>query len=137
MPRSNLRLALGGLAALAVGLVGGWARFALPLDTPAPAMISARLSIATGPSADEPAPSVRTPARWVPTNPEVAPTPKVEAPPPPAGDVATPQDAPKKPHLHLDGERSTFSYDGEAGSLSINKDRLRVRTPFGKLDLDW
>src|SRR5262249_41231186 len=38
MPRSNMRLALGGLAAVAVGIVGGWALLTLrPVLVPAPA----------------------------------------------------------------------------------------------------
>jgi len=30
-----------------------------------------------------------------------------------------------------------LSYQGDSGSLYINKDRLSVRTPFGKFDIDW
>jgi hypothetical protein len=40
-------------------------------------------------------------------------------------------------HIHLDGERSTLSYEGGSGGLYFNKDRLSLRTPFGKFDIDW
>ena len=68
-------------------------------------------------------------------------SPAVEAPPP-APPAACPNAAPcdnppGKPHIHLDGERSALSYEGESGSLYLNKDRLSVRTPFGKFDIDW
>ena len=42
-----------------------------------------------------------------------------------------------KPRIHLDGERSEISFDGDKGSLHVNKDRLSVRTPFGKFEIDW
>jgi hypothetical protein len=58
--------------------------------------------------------------------------------PPAAGPNAAPSDAaPGKPHIHLDGERSALSYEGGSGGLYLNKDRLSVRTPFGKFDIDW
>src|SRR5262245_63800344 len=137
MLRSNMRLALGSLAAMAVGLAGGWALFAVrPVQASTPAMVeTASQSIMTAPSADAPA---RTPARWAtPTAPAPAQPPTVASPPPtpaPSPDAASSKDEAGKPRIHLDGERSAFSYDGEAGSLYINKDRLSVRTPFGKFD---
>jgi hypothetical protein len=42
-----------------------------------------------------------------------------------------------RPRLHLDAERSTFSFDSEKGGLYIDKDRLSLRTPFGKFNIDW
>jgi len=101
--RSNVRLVLGGLAAVALGVLGGWALLAVsPLAASAPTVA---------------APSPTPPAR--------------------AQNAPPPKDAAGKPHLHLDGERSTFSYDGEEGSLHINKDRLSLRTPFGTFAIDW
>ena len=108
MPRSNMGLALGGVAAVAVGSIGGWALLAA-LSVAAPATVeTASVLIATTPS---------------------QPTPPRNADPT--------KDEPSKPHIHLDGERSAFSYDGPAGGLYINKDRLSVRSPFGTFDIDW
>ena len=77
-------------------------------------------------------------------NPAPAPAPSspaVEAPPPAppaaAPDAAAANEEAGKPHIHLDGERSALSYEGESGGLYINKDRMSVRTPFGKFDIDW
>jgi len=53
------------------------------------------------------------------------------------GPVRTPTDEAGRPRLHLDGERSTFSFDSEKGGLYIDKDRLSLRTPFGKFNIDW
>ena len=147
MLRLNIGLALGGLAAVAAGLLGGWALFdGLPLQTSALAAAqSASPSVAVTLTA-EPAPAARTPAGGAPDPasvpaPVTAPNPAVEAPP--AGpstagpNAPASNDAADKPHIHLDGERSALSYEGEAGSLYVNKDRLSVRTPFGKFDIDW
>ena len=132
MLRLNIRLVLSGLAALAAGLLGGWALFVgLPLqDSALAAVKTASPSIAMVSSAG-PAFAGRSPA-----------APGAVDAPPPAPSAAAPEAAPSKdadgkPHIHLDGERSALSYAGEAGSFSINKDRLSVRTPFGKFDLDW
>jgi hypothetical protein len=129
MLRLNVRLAVGGLAAMAAGLLGGWALcVALPLQAPA---LAAALSAEPVPAAQSPA------ARAMPSPaPAAAPTPAVEAPSP-APSAAAANEAAGKPHLHLDGERSALSYEGESGSLYINKDRLSMRTPFGKFDIDW
>jgi hypothetical protein len=129
MLRLNIRLAVGGLAAMAAGLLGGWALFvALPLQAQA---LAVALSA-------EPAPEARSPVgRATPTPaPAPAPTPTVEAPSP-APSAAAADAAAGKPHIHLDGERSALSYEGQTGSLYVNKDRLSVRTPFGKFDIDW
>jgi hypothetical protein len=120
---------VGGLAAMATGLLGGWALcVALPLQAQA---------LATALSA-EPVPAAQSPAaRPMPSPaPAAAPTPAVEAPSP-APSAAAANEAAGKPHIHLDGERSALSYEGESGSLYINKDRLSMRTPFGKFDIDW
>jgi hypothetical protein len=129
MLRLNIRLAVGGLAAMAAGLLGGWALFvALPPQAQALAMALSA----------EPAPAARSPAgRATPTPaPAPAPIPAVEAPSP-APSAAAANEAAGKPHIHLDGERSALSYEGSSGSLYVNKDRLSVRTPFGKFDIDW
>ena len=143
MLRLNIGLALGGLAAVAAGLLGGWALFdGRPLQASALAAAQgASPSIAAALSA-EPAPAARTPVGRAPDPaPVLAPNRAVEAPPPgpsTAGPNApATNDAAGKPHIHLDGERSALSYEGESGSLYVNKDRLSVRTPFGKFDIDW
>ena len=148
MLRLNIGLALGGLAAMAAGLLGGWVLFdglSLQASTLAVAQ-SGRPTIAAALSA-VPAPAVRSPAGQATPNPapvpapNPAPTTAVEAPPPTpsaaAPNAPAANDAAGKPHIHLDGERSALSYEGESGSLYVNKDRLSVRTPLGKFDIDW
>jgi predicted lipid-binding transport protein (Tim44 family) len=143
MLRLNIGLALGGLVALAAGLFGGWALFVgLPLQTSALAAVQTASPSIAGASA-EPAAAARSPAGPATANPApgAAPSPAVEAPSP-APSAASPNAAPAtdaagKPHIHLDGERSALSYESGSGGLYINKDRLSVRTPFGKFDLDW
>jgi len=105
MLRSNLGLIVGGLAAMALGLVSVWDLFALPPGSQAPSRLE--LASLTGRGAASPS------------------------------DPAARNDEAGKPRLHLDGERSTFSYDGEQGGLYIDKDRLSLRTPFGKFNFDW
>ena len=145
MQRLNIGLALSGLAAVAAGVLGGWALFdGLPLQASALAPVEiASPSIAAASSA-EPAPAARSPAGRAMPNLAPAPAPSspaVEAPPPAppaaAPDAAAANEDAGKPHIHLDGERSALSYQGDSGSLYINKDRLSVRTPFGKFDIDW
>jgi hypothetical protein len=142
MLRLNIALALGGFCAVAAGLLGGWVLFGVPLQAWALAAVQTRgPSIATASSA-EPAATARDPAGRA-TNPAPGPAraPVVEAPsptPPGAASNAPPSnDEAGKPHIHLDGERSALSYEGELGGLYINKDRMSVRTPFGKFDIDW
>jgi hypothetical protein len=140
MPRSNMRLALGGLVAVAVGIVGGWALLTLrPAQVPA-TVETASIWRATATSPDELAPSGRTPRAATPA-PALATAPTPEAPiptaPTPPRNAAPTKDEPSKPRIHLDGERSEFSYDGAEGGLYINKDRLSVRSPFGTFDIDW
>ena len=36
-----------------------------------------------------------------------------------------------------DGERSELRYDGDQGGLHVSKDKLSVRTPLGKFELNW
>jgi hypothetical protein len=138
MQRLNIGLGLGGLAAVAAGVLGGWALFdGLPLQASALAPVEiASPSIAEASSA-EPASVARSPAGQAMPNPALAPAPSpaVEAPPP-APPAAANEEA-GKPHIHLDGERSALSYEGQSGGLYISKDRMSVRTPFGKFDIDW
>src|SRR5215467_11997408 len=102
-------------------------------------MLRLNIGLALGGLAAAAAPAARNPAGRETPNPAPAPA----AAPPPAPSAAAPNAAPAtdaaagKPHIHLDGERSALSYEGESGSLYINKDRLSVRTPFGKFDIDW
>ena len=142
MLRLNIGLVLGGLAAMAAGLLVGWALFVgHPLQASALAAVqTASPSIAAASSA-EPAPTAPSPAGRAAPSPAPAPAPAVEAPPP-VPPAAAPIEAPNndeagKPRIHLDGERSALSYEGELGGFYINKDRLSVRTPFGKFDIDW
>jgi hypothetical protein len=110
MLRSKPGLVLGGLATMALAVVSVWALFALPLGSQTPSWLE--LASLTGrgmASLEAPAPS----------------------------DPGARNDEAGRPRLHLDGERSTFSYDGEKGGLYIDKDRLSLRTPFGKFDFDW
>ena len=143
MLRLNIGLSLGGLAAVAAGLLGGWALFdGLPLQASALAAAQGASPSNAAALSAEPAPAVRTPVGRAPDPaPLSAPTPAVEAPPPGASaagpNAPATNDAAGKPHIHLDGERSALSYEGQSGSLYVNKDRLSVRTPFGKFDIDW
>jgi type IV secretory pathway VirB10-like protein len=145
MLRSNMGLVLGGVAAIAAGTVGGWALLSRPVQASAPAKVqTASVLIATPtPSADEAALLARTPARTATPNPApVAPPSRTaEAPPPapasPAPDTAPADDMRNKPRIHIDGERSEIGFDGDKGSLHVNKDRLSVRTPLGKFEIKW
>jgi hypothetical protein len=135
-------LVLGGVAAIAAGTVGGWALLSQPVQVSAPAKVqTASVLITTpSPSADEAAPPARTPARTATPNPApVAPPSRTaEAPPPtPAPDAAPSDGMRNKPRIHIDGERSEIGFDGDKGSLHVNKDRLSVRTPLGKFEIKW
>jgi hypothetical protein len=135
-------LVLGGVAAIAAGTVGGWALLSRPVQVSAPAKVqTASVLITTpSPSADEAAPPARTPARTATPNPApVAPPSRTaEAPPPtPAPDAAPSDGMRNKPRIHIDGERSEIGFDGDKGSLHVNKDRLSVRTPLGKFEIKW
>jgi hypothetical protein len=135
-------LVLGGVAAIAAGTVGGWALLSRPVQVSAPAKVqTASVLITTpSPSADEAAPPARTSARTATPNPApVAPPSRTaEAPPPtPAPDAAPSDGMRNKPRIHIDGERSEIGFDGDKGSLHVNKDRLSVRTPLGKFEIKW
>jgi hypothetical protein len=141
MLRSNMGLVLGGVGAIAIGIVGGWTLVARPVNASAPAVESASVLITTAaPSADEALPATRTPGQTAtpkPT-PPASPARTAETPAPsPAPDAAPADDTKNKPRIHLDGERSELSFDGDKGSLHVNKDKLSVRTPLGKFDIDW
>ena len=143
---SNTRLVVGGFAAVAVGIAAGWTLLAaMPVEASAPASVveTARVPITAPP----PTPGAATPAR-VPiqtaTPAPVAPAPPARtaaAPPPtpsaPAPDAAPTDDTRNRPQIRLDGERSELRYDGDQGSLHVSKDKLSVRTPLGKFELNW
>jgi hypothetical protein len=133
MLRSNMGLVLGGVAAIAAGTVGGWALLSRPVQVSAPAKVqTASVLITTpSPSADEAAPPARTPARTATPNPApVAPPSRTaEAPPPTPARMQPRATACATPRIHIDGERSEIGFDGDKGSLHVNKDRLSVRTP--------
>lgn len=142
MLRSNMGLVLGGVAAVAVGIVGGWTLVARPVQARAPAIETASIRVtASSPSADEASTPARTPAQTAKPDPAPAPTASptraAEVPPPAAPDPAPADDAPDKPRIHLDGERSEISFGNDKGSLRVNKDKLSVRTPLGKFQIDW
>ena len=94
MLRSNMRLIFRGLAAVAVGLAGGWTLFAvLPGKTSAPTTQTTAVTRAVVPKASEPVPSVTVPA----AEPEPAapaakpePAPARIAEPPPSASTAPP-----------------------------------------------
>src|SRR5690242_13299414 len=117
MLRLNIGLTLGGLAAVAVGLLGGWALFVgLPLQASALAAVeTARPSIA--PAMAEPAAAAQSPAGRATDNPAPVPAPsaagEAPSPAPSAASPNAPQatDAAGRPHIHLDGERSALSYE--------------------------
>ena len=137
MLESNTRLVIGGLAAIAVGIAAGWTLLAaMPVEASAPASVveAARVPI----TAPVPTPGAATPAR-VPVQ-TAAPAPVAPAPPTPsapAPDAAPTDDTRNRPQIRLDGERSELRYDGDQGSLHVSKDKLSVRTPLGKFELNW
>ena len=147
MLRSNMGMVFGGLAAVAVGIGGGWmllagkpVRASAPITTTEPASVRITTASPSPDAADLPARKPAQTATPTPT-PPASPARTAEAPPPapasPTPDAAPADDTKNKPRIHLDGERSEISFDGDRGSLRVNKDRLSVRTPYGKFDLDW
>jgi hypothetical protein len=141
---SNVRLIVGGVAAVAAGIAGGWAFLAtMPVEASAPASVIETASVqvaAPAPAPDAATSPARVPAQTATPNPApAAPARTAAAPPPqaPAPDAAPTGGIRNKPRIHLDGERSEFSYDGDQGSLHVNKDKVSVRTPLGKLELSW
>jgi type IV secretory pathway VirB10-like protein len=155
----KLNFVLGATAAVAIGVVGGWSLMWAPSrHAPAQASIStAHVEVATtAPSAEErdlsaptQAPPQTTPAPAPEAPPQTTRDPAPEAPPsrsveaaPPAPPAAEPEpakveEARNQPRIHLDGERSEVSFEGDRGSLSLNKERLSVGTPFGKFEFKW
>ena len=84
MLRSNIRLILGGLAALALGLAGGWALLAVAVEEPsAPAMQTSAVTRAIATDSREPSPAVAAPS---PNSEPSAPAAKLE----PASPTPTP-----------------------------------------------
>ena len=148
MLRSNMGLVLGGIAAMALGTAGGWMLLAGK-----PVQASARTSVTVertnvpvtiaAPRADEAAQPARLPGQTAAPKPTAPASPArtaevpSPAPPAPTPDAAPAEDSPGKPRIRLDGERSEISFDGDQGGLHVNKDRLSVRTPFGKFKIDW
>jgi hypothetical protein len=142
---SNMRLVIGGFAAVAVGIAGGWTLLAaMPVEASAPASVVEIASVQVPTLA--PTPDAATPARApaqtatpTPAQPaQPAPPARTAATPPaPASDTAPADDTQKKTRIHLDGERSELKYDGDKGGLHVNKDKVSVRTPYGKFELNW
>jgi len=147
MLRSNTRLVLGSFAAIAVGIVGGWTLLAaLPVKASAPEPVVEAASIPVTPVrpiAEAPAQPARAPAQTTNPNPAPpAPPARTAAAPPPASAAPAPDAAPTdsirgKPRIHLDGERSELKYDGDQGGLHVTKDKISMRTPLGKFELNW
>jgi hypothetical protein len=143
---SNTRLVVGGFAAVAVGIAAGWTLLAaMPVEASAPAAVveTARVPVTAPAPTPGAATPVRAPAQTA-TPAPVAPAPPARtaaAPPPapfaPAPDAAPADDTRNKPQIRLDGERSELKYDGDQGSLHVTKDKLAVRTPLGKFELNW
>ena len=140
---SKTRLVLGGLTAVAIGTAGGWTLMAeKPAAAPAPAPVAAAFRVQTPaatPAPDAAAGPTRTPTQTATPNP-APPTPPARvaaAPPPPAAEPARVDDTRKGPQIRLDGERTEIKYDGDQGSVFINKDRASMKTPFGKFELKW
>jgi hypothetical protein len=143
---SNVRLVIGGLAAVAVGIAGGWILLAaMPVEASAPASVIEKASVqapAPAPTPDAAISPARAPAQTATPNPAPTAPPRTAAAPPPAPSAPAPDAAPaddnrNKPRIHLDGERSEFKYDGDKGSLHVSKDKVSVRTPLGKFELSW
>lgn len=171
MHRSQMSLLFGGVAAVAIGVVGGWSMISgtkpipasvysaitEPASTRTAAASPAREPEMTAPKSEparvaalEPAPSAApaapetpaSPARTAeappsaPETPSAAPAPAPAAAPPP--DEAAPADDTKgKPRIRLDKERGEVSLDTDKGGISLGKERVSLRTPFGKIDFDW
>jgi hypothetical protein len=137
---SNMRLVIGGLAAVAVGIAGGWTLLAaMPVEASAPASVVETASVqvtAPAPTPDAATPT-RAPAQTATPNPAPPTPPARTVAAPPAPDTAPGDDTQKKTRIHLDGERSELKYDGDRGGLHVNKDKVSVRTPYGKFELNW
>ena len=106
MLRSNIRLILGGLAALALGLAGGWALLAVSFDeSSAPTMQTSAVTRAVATDSREPSPAVAAPspdsepsapaAKLEPASP--APTPIRVVEPVPRAPIVVATDATRRP----------------------------------------
>ena len=132
MLRSNMGLVLGGVAALAIGIVGGWTLSRGPC----------RLRHRRGrdrerrchhpaPSADEAAPPATCAAQHrnspirLPLHPIAHGRGAPRRRPLPPRTRRRPT-TPNKPRIRLDGERSEISFDGDKGSMRVNKDAERA-----------
>jgi hypothetical protein len=138
---SNMRLVISGFAAVAVGVAGGWTLLAgMPVEASAPASLVETASVQV--PARAPIPDAAIPARppaqtATPTPTTPAPLARTAAAQPPAPDTTPADDTQKKTRIRLDGERSELKYDGDKGGLHVNKDKVSVRTPYGKFELNW
>ena len=146
MLRSNMGLVLGGVAAIAAGTVGGWALLSAA---------GAGFGPGEGPDrerADRHPHSERRRGRPARTYAGTHRNPRIRlrlhrhrARPKrrprrrrlPPRSTAPADDMRNKPRIHIDGERSEISFEGDKGSLHVNKDRLSVRTPLGKFEIKW
>jgi len=175
MHRSQMSLLFGGVAAVAIGVVGGWSMISgtkpipasvysamtEPANPRAPVGPSGGDAEMTTPKLDptkvaalEPAPSAApaapespaTPARTAeapPSAPAAAPSPTAEPAPATVATVPAPADSSPaddtkgKPRIRLDSERGEVSLDTDKGGISLGKERVSLRTPFGKIDFDW
>jgi hypothetical protein len=167
MHRSQMSLLFGGVAAVAIGVVGSgtkpipasvYSAMTEPANPRAPVGPSGGDAEMTTPKLDptkvaalEPAPSAApaapespaTPARTAeapPSVPVAAPSPTAEPAPaavPAPADSAPADDTKGKPRIRLDSERGEVSLDTDKGGISLGKERVSLRTPFGKIDFDW
>jgi hypothetical protein len=110
MLRSNMSLVAGGVAAAATVIIGGWT------------LLNARSAQA----------SISTATIVMPTG-----SPRAGRAEPPSPDANPAGETRNKPYLRLDGERSEFGFDGDQGSMHVNKDGMNVRTPLGKFEIKW
>jgi hypothetical protein len=97
MLRSNIRLILGGVAALALGLAGGWALLAVAFEEPAaPAMQTSAVTRAIATDSREPSPAVATPS---PDSEPSAPAAKLEPASPTPTPIRVAEPVPRAPFV--------------------------------------
>ena len=166
MLRPQMSLLFGGVAALAIGVVGGWSMISgkpvhaslyaasvttqpasVRVTAPSPATDSADQPAAKRTQTASPEPTPPAPPAQIatpdpaPVAPTAPPARTAEAPAPapaaPTTETASADDTKGKPRIRLDGERSELSFEGDKGGISLNKDRVSLRTPFGKIEMDW
>ena len=101
MLRSNIRLILGGVAALALGLAAGWALLAVAFEKPAaPAMQTSAVTRAIAPDSREPSPAVAAPS---PDSEPSAPAAKLEPPSPTPTPIRAVEPVPRAPFVVATG----------------------------------